>query len=61
MGEDQELDPGGLRDIGSILLGSSDYRPIVATNWHVVSEVLLAGLKYQSFSLDIIIIHFRMK
>ncbi len=45
MGEDQELDQGGLRDIGGILLGSSDYRPIVETNWHVVLEVLLTGPK----------------
>jgi hypothetical protein len=60
MGENRELDQGGLRNVGGILLGSSDYRPIVETNWHVVSEVLLAVAQYQPFNLDIVI-HFRMK
>ncbi len=60
MGEDRELDQGGLLDVSSILLGSSDYCPIVEANWYVVSEILLTSLKYQSFSLNIII-HFRME
>ena len=55
VGENRELDKGGLGSIGRVLLGTSNHHPIVKTNWHVVSEAFLAVAKYQSSCLEIVV------
>ena len=61
VGENRELDQGGLVDIGGILLlEPSGCCPVIKTDWHVVfAEALLAVAQYQPFFLEVVV-HFRM-
>ena len=56
--QDGNLDNIGLGVSVGVLLGTSGSRPVVESDWDVVSEILLACTKYQASNLQVIVTHF---